>query len=236
MGIERDETALTFLGEVPFPPEISTPRSDDITVDLVPRGQGVVIQPTAIVEAGAILGKGVKVWHYVQVRSGAVLGEQVSIGMGAFIDTGVTIGRFSRVQNGAQIYQGVTIGEWCFVGPNVTFTNDRHPRIGRKSWKLESTTLANGASIGAGAVVLCGIKIGEYAIIGTGSVVRKDVEPFTVMVGAPARAVRRICACGDSVMPVSTPISECLRGCCKQNLLPESYALASSTVRRLTER
>ncbi len=112
------------------------------------------VHPTAIIEDRCTLGAGVKVWHHSQLRTGCQIGEGVSIGKSCFIDSEVSIGPHSRIQNGVSVYAGVDICSWVFIGPNVTFTNDLLPRAGRIKWTRVATHIENGASIGAGAVII----------------------------------------------------------------------------------
>lgn len=142
-----------------------------------------MIHETATIDEGAKLGHGVKVWHYSHVRESAEIGDGTSIGQGCYIES--RIGRDCKIQNNVNVYHGVTIGDEVFIGPNATFTNDKHPRaIG--DWKIDPITVADGASIGAGAVILPGVKIGKGAMIGAGAVVTKDVTAYQVVAGVPA--------------------------------------------------
>lgn len=193
------------------------------------------IHPTAIVEPGAEIGAGAKVWHFCHIRSGARLGPLTSLGRDVFLDAGVDIGEGTRVQNGVSIYRGVEVGRFCFIGPHAVFTNDLRPRVGKGAWQIESTVLENGMSLGAGSIVRCGVRIGAFAMIGAGGVVTKSVEPFTLAMGLPAEPVARICACGETQMPLDAIFSAAnlLRDCCRQNLNPEVLALAEGEIRRL---
>lgn len=193
------------------------------------------IHDTAVVESGVEFGRGVKIWHYVQIRSGAKLGDLVSIGKDSYVDAGVRIGRGSRIQNRVDVFGGVHIHDWVFVGPSVVFTNDQFPRVGNKSWTKVDTHVMNGSSIGAGAVIRCGVTLGPFSMIGAGAIVTKDVPPFTLVVGHPAGEVRKICACGQ------TPLSKepaawagYLLACCEANMSPETLELARSEIIKLS--
>lgn len=188
------------------------------------------IHPSAFVEDGASFGKGVKIWHLAQVRGGATLGDRVSIGKDSYVDAGVSIGEGSRVQNHVNIYAGVKIASWCFIGPAVVFTNDQLPRVGNKSWKIVETHVEDGASIGAGAVIRCGVTIGSFAMIGAGALVTKDVAPFTLVVGHPAGELKKVCGCGQTIMPLDVPVGEYLRVCCRENMSSETLAIAAKVV------
>lgn len=145
------------------------------------------IHKMAHVEAGAIVGNGSKVWINAQIRSGAKIGANCVISKDTYIDSQVTIGDNCKIQNGVSIYNGVKIASDVFVGPNVTFTNDKVPRAFNNSWTITETLVKQGVSIGANATVVCGIVIGEYAMIAAGSVVTKNVEPYSLVMGNPAR-------------------------------------------------
>ena len=152
--------------------------------------------PTAIVESDEI-GAGTKIWHFAHVREAAKIGKNCTIGKDAYIDTGVEIGANVKIENFASVYKGVTIDDDVFIGPGVTFTNDLYPRAFIWSEdKLGYTKVKRGASIGAHATIVCGITIGEYAMVGAGSVVTKDVVPFGLVYGNPARLAGYVCSCG----------------------------------------
>jgi len=145
--------------------------------------------PTAVIDEGATIGDGTKIWHFSHVCSSAVIGNNCSFGQGVYIAPDVRIGDNVRVQNGVSIYTGVTVEDYCFIGPHAVFTNDRNPRS-MGPWKLENTVLRRGASVGANATVLCGIELGEFSMVGCGSVATRTVAPRTLVVGNPARPVK----------------------------------------------
>ena len=184
------------------------------------------VHPTAIIEDRCTLGAGVKVWHHSQLRTGCQIGEGVSIGKSCFIDSEVSIGPHSRIQNGVSVYAGVDICSWVFIGPNVTFTNDLLPRAGRIKWTRVATHIENGASIGAGAVILCGVRIGTFSMIGAGSTVTKDVKPFTLNYGSPARPLQNICACGANKQPLDEPLQTPFCPDCAESLDAKMIELA----------
>jgi acetyltransferase-like isoleucine patch superfamily enzyme len=146
---------------------------------------------TAIVGAGAKIGEGTRVWAFVNVQDGAVIGKGCNICDCSFIEKGVVIGDNVTIKNGVSVFEGVTLEDGVFVGPNAVFINDRHPKSRSPGWKLERTLVRRGASIGANATIMCGITIGEDAIIGAGAVVLKDVPARAKMVGNPARPLAR---------------------------------------------
>lgn len=158
----------------------------------------VFIHPTAIVDAGAKIGLGTKIWHWVHICSGATIGERCSFGQNVFVGNRVVIGNNVRVQNNVSIYDEVVLEDDVFCGPSMVFTNVINPRahVSRKD-EYKPTRVRRGATIGANATVICGHEIGEYAFIGAGAVVSRDVQPFALMVGVPARRIGWMCRCGE---------------------------------------
>lgn len=144
------------------------------------------VHPSADVEDPAALGEGVRVWRWTHVRRGARVGDYTSIGQGCYVDEGVEIGEHCKIQNGVQMYRGLTVGDEVFIGPNVTFTNDKYPKaVGE--WHVIPTVVENFASIGAGAVIVCGVTIGEGALVAAGAVVTRDVPRGTTVKGPRAK-------------------------------------------------
>lgn len=144
------------------------------------------IHPTAIVDPTANLGMNTKVWVNVQIRENVKIGSNCILSKDVYIDHNVVIGDNCKIQNGVSIYHGVTIEDEVFVGPNACFTNDKIPRAFNSPWKVTQTLIKKGASIGANATIVCGITIGEYAMIAAGSVVTKDVAAYSLVMGNPA--------------------------------------------------
>jgi acetyltransferase-like isoleucine patch superfamily enzyme len=152
-------------------------------------GNGRQISKFAVVETGVLIEESVQIWHWTHIRERASIGEGTRIGKGVYIDHDVHIGRRCKIQNNVSVYFGVRIEDEVFVGPHVCFTNDRNPRaVGE--WSIVPTIVKRGASIGANSTIVCGVTIGEGALIGAGSVVTKDVPPREVWVGNPARRLR----------------------------------------------
>lgn len=165
------------------------------------------IHPTALVEDApyARIGTRVKIWAFASITLGASVGDDSVIGQGVHIGPRVVIGARCKIQNGAQLFEGVTLEDDVFVGPHVVFTNVLTPRafVNRKA-EFKKTLIKRGASIGANATIICGVTIGEYAMVGAGSVVTKDVPTHALVVGNPARLTQYICKCGLAVLNPSS--------------------------------
>jgi UDP-2-acetamido-3-amino-2,3-dideoxy-glucuronate N-acetyltransferase len=148
------------------------------------------VHDSAIVDDGARIGINSKVWHWVHVCSGAQLGDNCNLGQNVFIGNNVVIGNNVKIQNNVSVYDNVTLEDGVFCGPSMVFTNVNNPRaeIEKKS-EFRNTLVKKGATLGANCTIVCGATIGEYAFIGAGSVVNKDVKPFALMVGVPARQI-----------------------------------------------
>lgn len=144
--------------------------------------------PTAIVDEGAQIGEGSRVWHFVHVCSGAVIGRNVSLGQNVFVANRVLIGDHCKIQNNVSVYDNVTLEEGVFCGPSMVFTNVYNPRslIERKG-EYRITLVKRGATLGANCTIVCGVTIGEFAFIGAGAVVNKDVKPYALVAGVPAK-------------------------------------------------
>lgn len=159
----------------------------------------VYVHSSAYVSGEARIGDRTKIWMNVQVREGAEIGEDCVISKDVYVDQGVRIGNRCKVQNAVSVYKGVTIGDDVFVGPNVSFTNDRVPRAFNAEWTVTPTTLENGCSIGANSTIICGVTVGAFAMVAAGSVVTRDVAPHTLVMGVPARPVAMIDRDGNKV-------------------------------------
>lgn len=148
------------------------------------------VHPTAIVDEGAEIGAGVKIWHFSHIMSGAVLGEKCNIGQNVVISPGVVLGKNVKVQNNVSVYTGVSCEDDVFLGPSCVFTNVINPRsaVNRRS-EYAKTKVGKGATIGANSTIVCGHDIGAYAFIGAGSVVTKTVPDYALVVGNPARQI-----------------------------------------------
>jgi UDP-2-acetamido-3-amino-2,3-dideoxy-glucuronate N-acetyltransferase len=156
------------------------------------------VHESAYVDDGATIGAGTKVWHFCHVLGGAVIGERCSLGQNVVVMNGTRIGTNVKIQNNVSVYEGVELEDDVFCGPSMVFTNVMNPRshVSRKN-EYRRTLVKRGASIGANATIVCGTTLGEYAFVGAGAVVAKDVPAYALMVGVPARRVGWMCQCGE---------------------------------------
>jgi len=161
--------------------------------------ENVYIHPSANVSDKSHIGAGTKVWINVQIRENAHIGDGCILSKDVYIDHAVRIGDRCKIQNSVSVYNGVSIGDDVFVGPNVAFTNDRVPRAFNTDWCIAETKVETGASLGANSTIVCGITIGEYAMVAAGSVVTKDVSPYTLVMGNPARPVGKVDKMGNRI-------------------------------------
>src|SRR4051794_6463751 len=167
----------------------------------------VRIHPTSDVSPKATIGDGTQIWLFCQVRDNAKIGKGCIFGKGVYIDNDVVIGDNVKLQNNVSVYAGVEIEDGVFVGPHVCFTNDKIPRAvnadmtlkGVDDWKITPTRVKAGAALGANSTIVCGVTVGKWAMVGSGSVVTKDVADHALVVGNPARFVAWVCSCGERV-------------------------------------
>ena len=150
----------------------------------------VQIHPSAIVDEGAVIGEGSRVWHFVHVCGGARIGARVSLGQNVFVGNRVVIGDDCKIQNNVSVYDNVTLEDGVFCGPSIVFTNVYNPRaeVERKS-EFRDTLVRRGATLGANSTIVCGVTIGAYAFVGAGAVINHDVPDYALMVGVPARQI-----------------------------------------------
>jgi len=170
------------------------------------------IHPTADVSPQASIGPGTRIWHQAQVRERASLGANCIVGKGAYIDFDVTIGSNVKIQNGVSVYHGVTLEDGIFLGPGVILTNDKLPRAinpdgtlkSDADWEMSPTLIKRGAAIGAGAIVLPGVTIGEFGLVGAGAVVTRDVPDHGLVYGSPARLHGFVCKCARPLSQIES--------------------------------
>ena len=191
----------------------------------------VQVHPTAIVDEGAEIGDGSRVWHFVHVCAGARIGRGVSLGQNVFVGNKVVIGDRCKVQNNVSVYDNVTLEEGVFCGPSMVFTNVYNPRslIERKD-EYRDTLVKRGATLGANCTIVCGVTIGEYAFVGAGALINKDVKPYALMVGVPARQVGWMSEHGEQI-----PLSVAGEG---EYVCPhtgQTYLLSDGTMRLVTQ-
>lgn len=156
--------------------------------------------PTAIIDDGAQIGAGSKIWHWTHICAGARIGKDCSFGQNVYVGNDVVIGNNVKVQNNVSIYDAVTLEDDVFCGPSMVFTNVYNPRsaVSRKH-EYRPTLIKRGATLGANCTIVCGVTVGEYAFIGAGAVVNRDVKPYALMVGVPARQIGWISAHGEKL-------------------------------------
>ncbi len=159
------------------------------------------LHPSSFVDNHVKIGDGTKIWHFSHILSGSEIGSNCSFGQNCVVGPKVTIGNGVKVQNNVSVYEGVEIEDDVFLGPSMVFTNVVNPRafIQRKD-EFKKTLLKKGCSIGANATIICGVTIGEYALIGSGAVVNKDVKPYALMVGVPARQIGWVGKSGNTLI------------------------------------
>ena len=180
----------------------------------------------AVVESTTV-GRETRVWAFAHVMKGARVGARCNLGEGVFVESGVVLGDDVTVKNGVALYDGVTVADEAFVGPHAVFTNDLRPRSGRfkrPPSAFAPTRVGRGATIGANATVVCGHDIGAYAMIAAGAVVTKDVPPYALMAGVPARRVGFVCACGEK-------LPQSLRCSCKRRYRRSGAGLVAVAAR-----
>jgi UDP-2-acetamido-3-amino-2,3-dideoxy-glucuronate N-acetyltransferase len=200
---------------------------DTITLKRINK-MSVRIHPTADVSPNATIGEGTSIWHQAQVREKAQLGRNCIIGKGVYIDFDVCLGDNVKVQNYVSIYHGVTLEDGVFVGPHVCFTNDLRPRAinpdgslkAADDWVLARTLVKRGAALGANSTIVCGATIGAWAMVGSGSVVSRDIPDYGLAWGNPARLHGFVCPCGTRLEKESQQDSKILALCpqCKQQI------------------
>lgn len=183
--------------------------------------------PTAVIDAGSVIGDHTKIWHFSHVMPGCTIGEHCSLGQNVVVSPGVTLGRNVKVQNNVSIYTGVICEDDVFLGPSMVFTNVINPRsaISRKE-EFRKTLVKKGASLGANCTIVCGNTIGEYALIGAGSVVTKEVLPFALIVGNPGRHVGWVSEYGHRLNFDANGLAVCVES-------KQEYKLANNKVTRI---
>ena len=187
------------------------------------------VHESSVIDEGAIIGKGTKIWHFSHIMSGSIIGENCNIGQNVVVSPNVTLGRNVKVQNNVSIYTGVICEDDVFLGPSMVFTNIINPRssIVRKGEYIK-TLVEKGATIGANATIICGISIGSYSFIGAGTVVTKDVQPHSLVVGNPGKHIGWMSQWGQRLNFDSSGFALCAES-------NEKYMLKAGKVSKVTE-
>lgn len=187
------------------------------------------VHETAIVDKGAVIGQGTKIWHWVHISGKAIIGKDCSLGQNVFVGNNVKIGNNVKVQNNVSVFDNVFIEDDVFCGPSMVFTNVYNPRsaIPRKS-EYKDTYVKKGATIGANATIVCGVTLGEYCFIAAGAVVNKDIKPYALMAGVPAKQIGWMSQYGERL---ALPLEGNAQAVCEHT--KQKYILEENTVRLL---
>ncbi len=158
------------------------------------------VHESSYIDEGVTIGRGTKIWHFCHILPNATIGDGCNIGQNVMIDKGVKIGNFCKIQNNVSIYQGVELDDGVFLGPSCVFTNVINPRAQiEKKHEFKPTKIGRGATIGANATIICGVKIGQYAMVGAGALVRTDIPDYGLVVGNPARLIGYVDEQGNTI-------------------------------------
>lgn len=168
----------------------------------------IYVHPTAEVSPEATIGDGTRVWHQAQVRQGSRIGQECIIGKGVYVDFDVVIGHRCKLQNGVYVYHGATLEDGVFLGPGTMVLNDKNPRAinpdgalkSDADWQVSPTHIGHGAGIGGGAIILPGVTVGQWAIVGSGAVVTRNIPDYGLVYGNPARLAGFVCPCGQRLV------------------------------------
>jgi UDP-2-acetamido-3-amino-2,3-dideoxy-glucuronate N-acetyltransferase len=190
------------------------------------------IHKTAIIDKGALIGNGTKVWHWTHICSGASIGKECTLGQNVFVGNKVIIGNNVKIQNNVSVYDNVTLKDNVFCGPSVVFTNVYNPRskVSRKN-EFKDTLIEEGATLGANCTIVCGVKVGEYAFVGAGSVVTTNIDDYALVVGVPAKQIGWVSADGERLeLPVESENKTIKAKCIKTG---DTYNLKGNKVTKV---
>ncbi len=192
-------------------------------------GKEYFAHETAVIDDGCSIGKGTKIWHFTHIMSDSIIGENCNLGQNVVVSPQVKLGNNTKVQNNISIYTGVICEEDVFLGPSMVFTNVFNPRsaVIRKD-EYQETYVEKGASIGANATIICGIRIGKYAFIGAGAVVHKDVKPYSLIVGNPGRPIGWMSEFGHRLNFDKEGLAQCPES-------KEKYKLEDGVVKKISD-
>lgn len=191
------------------------------------------VHKSSYVDDNVVIGEGTKIWHFCHIQSNTTIGDYCTLGQNVNISNNVNIGDYVKIQNNVSVYEGVELEDYVFCGPSMVFTNDINPRseYPKGSTNYKKTLVKKGATIGANATILCGNKLGEYSMIGSGAVVTKDVASYALMIGVPAKQVGWVCQCGQKLCDKKSDIdnknniSYICKECGKRYILLSKYKL-----------
>jgi UDP-2-acetamido-3-amino-2,3-dideoxy-glucuronate N-acetyltransferase len=187
------------------------------------------VHPSAFVDEGAQIGEGSSIWHFVHVCGGAKIGKGVSLGQNVFVGNKVNIGDKCKIQNNVSVYDNVTLEEGVFCGPSMVFTNVYNPRsLFERKKEYRDTLIKKGATLGANCTIVCGTTVGEYAFVGAGAVINKDVKPYALMVGVPARQIGWMSEYGEQI---DLPLEGQAKTACQHT--GDLYILTGTTLKRI---
>ena len=169
-------------------------------------GNDYFVHETARIDQPCEIGEGTRIWYFSHVMSGTRIGANCNLGQNVFIDRGVVVGNSCKIQNNVSLYTGVVLEDEVFCGPSMVFTNVINPRafIERKD-EFRQTRVKRGATLGANSTIVCGVTVGQYALVGAGAVITRDVRPYALMLGVPARRVGWVCRCGTALPEEGDP-------------------------------
>lgn len=186
------------------------------------------VHPTAVIDGGAVIGNDTKIWHFSHIMASAVIGERCILGQNVMVANKVVIGNGVKIQNNVSLYEGLTIEDDVFIGPSVVFTNIKNPRsfIERKQQFL-TTKIRKGATIGANATILCGNIVGEFAMIGAGAVITKDVPPFALIIGNPSRQIGWVSEYGQMLKFDESQMAQCAESGKKYKLVDSKIVVVN---------